>query len=203
MLTDKKRLLILSFFFAAIWLLLALLTPKERTLGAIIRWVFLHGSLTQAAVYLFLISAFLAAGYLLGNKKQASWMMTLGGVAFGFWALGFIISMIPARLAWGVFVDFHEPRTQMTLRVIAVGVIFLILAWWVSQPRFTAIILIIFAFVLLFLVRSTSLIRHPANPIGTSSSMILPLLYTGVVISAVLSGLAFSRYLAQKGEGAS
>jgi len=191
----KPPYLLLAIFFAALWLLLVMLTPPERSLGTIIRWVFAHGSLTQASVYIFLITALLAAGRLLGNKQLYAWMTTTGEVAFVLWALGFVISMIPAKMAWGVWVDFHEPRTQMTLRVIAVGVIFLIILWWVNQPKFTAIALILFAFLLLFLVRSTALIRHPANPIGESSTVILPLIYSGVVLSAVLAALSLAGYL--------
>jgi len=188
----------LALLFAALWALLLILTPPERTLGAILRWVFAHGSLTQASVYVFLIAALLAAGYLLGHKELAVWMTIMGVVAFSLWVLGFLISMIPAKIAWGVLVDFGEPRTQMTLRVIAVGVVFLVLVWWINQPKFTAIALIIFAFILLFLVRSTSLIRHPANPIGESPDRILPMIYLGIVLSAVLASLSFTGYLAEK-----
>jgi hypothetical protein len=190
MLLGKKiPTLLLTIIFSAIWLVLILLTPPERALGVIIRWVFAHGSLTQASVYLFLGAALLAVGYLTGKKKLGVWMATLGIVAFSLWILGFVISMVPAKLAWGVLVDFQEPRTQMTLRVIAVGVVFLVLAWWINQPRFTAIALIAFAFILFFLVRSTSVIRHPANPVGTSPDRILPLIYTSVTLSAVLAAL--------------
>ena len=199
MLFDRKiPYLLLAILFAALWLLLLFLTPPERTLGAVLRWVFAHGSLTQAAVYVFLIAALTAAGYLLGNEKLLVWMTYLGVVAFSLWVLGFLISMIPAKIAWGVLVDFGEPRTQMTLRVIAVGAVFLVLTWWIDQPKFTAIALLIFAFILLFLVRSTSLIRHPANPIGESPDRILPLIYLGIVLSAVLSSLSFTGYLAER-----
>jgi hypothetical protein len=199
MLFGKKiPALLLTMVFGVAWLVLILLTPPERTLGTIIRWVFAHGSLTQASVYVFLIAALLAAGYLLGHGNLAVWMKMMGIVAFSLWVLGFVISMIPARMAWGVLVDFNEPRTQMTLRVIAVGVVFLVLVWWINQPRFTAIALIIFAFILLFLVRSTSLIRHPANPVGESPDRILPLLYLGITLSAVLAALSFTAWLVDR-----
>ncbi len=197
----KIPYLLLAILFAALWLLLLFLTPPERTLGAVLRWVFAHGSLTQAAVYVFLIAALTAAGYLLGNEKLFVWMTCLGVVAFSLWVLGFLISMIPAKIAWGVLVDFGEPRTQMTLRVIAVGAVFLVLTWWIDQPKFTAIAQFIFAFILLFLVRSTSLVRHPANPIGESPDRILPLIYLGIVFSAVLSALSFTGYLVEKRVG--
>ena len=197
----KIPYLLLAILFAALWLLLLFLTPPERTLGAVLRWVFAHGSLTQAAVYVFLIAALTAAGYLLGNEKLFVWMTCLGVVAFSLWVLGFLISMIPAKIAWGVLVDFGEPRTQMTLRVIAVGAVFLVLTWWIDQPKFTAIAQLIFAFILLFLVRSTSLVRHPANPIGESPDRILPLIYLGIVFSAVLSALSFTGYLVEKRVG--
>lgn len=202
MIFDRKiPYLLLSILFAGLWLLLLFLTPPERTLGTILRWVFAHGSLTQAAVYVFLIAALSAAGYLLGNENLFVWMTCLSIVAFALWGLGFLISMIPAKIAWGVLVDFGEPRTQMTLRVIAVGAVFLVLSWWIDQPKFTAIALLIFAFILLFLVRSTSLIRHPANPIGESPDRILPLIYLGIVFSAVLSALSFTGYLVEKRVG--
>ncbi len=199
MIFDRKiPYLLLSILFAGLWLLLLFLTPPERTLGTILRWVFAHGSLTQAAVYVFLIAALSAAGYLLGNENLFVWMTCLSIVAFALWGLGFLISMIPAKIAWGVLVDFGEPRTQMTLRVIAVGAVFLVLSWWIDQPKFTAIALLIFAFILLFLVRSTSLIRHPANPIGESPDRILPLIYLGIVLSVVLSSLSFTGYLTER-----
>ena len=185
----------LTMFFGLLWLLLVMLTPSERTLGTVIRWVFAHGSLTQASVYVFLVAALLAAGYLMGNKQLYDWMKITAGIAFGLWVLGFVVSMIPAKMAWGVWVDFHEPRTQMTLRVMAVGVVFWVLTWWIDQPKFAAIALIIFSFILLFLVRSTSLIRHPMNPIGSSPDAILPLIYSGVMFSAVLASLSLAGYL--------
>jgi hypothetical protein len=196
---KKLPYLFLTLFFAAVWLLLLFLTPPERALGTIIRWVFAHGSLTQASVYVFLGAALLAAGYLLGHDTLFAWVKALGGIAFGLWIAGFLISMIPAKMAWGVLVDFSEPRTQMTLRVIALGVVFLVLIWWIHHPKFTAIALILFAFVLLFLVRSTSLIRHPANPVGTSPDRILPLIYLGITLSAVLAALSLAGYFVDNG----
>ncbi len=198
--TSGKQIpyLVLSLLFAALWLILLFFTPPERTLGTIIRWVFAHGSLTQAAVYVFLIAALLAAGYLLGNEKLYLWMVTVGAIAFSLWALGFIVSIIPARLAWGVFVDFNEPRTQMTLRVLAIGAILLVIVWWVNHPKFSAIAILLFAFILLFLVRSTSLIRHPANPVGDSPSSYLQLVYAGILFSAIMASLSVAGYLVDR-----
>ncbi len=198
MTSRQQRFLGLSILFSLLWLLLILLTPPERTLGTLLRWVFAHGSLTQAAVYVCLIAAFLAAGYLLGREHLYAWMIAAGSIAFGLWALGFIISMVPAKMAWGVWVDVHEPRTQMTLRVLAVGAVFLVILWWMHHPKFTAIAIILFAFILLFLVRSTSLIRHPANPVGESPDPIIPIIYTGILLSAVLASLSLAGFLAEK-----
>ena len=188
----------LALVAAGLWLICILLTPPERTLGTVIRWVFVHASLTQAAVYLFVLAAVLAVAYLLGREAAGPWMKPIAGAALAWWLLGFVISIIPARMAWGVWVDFHEPRTQMTLRVIATALIFLVLIWWIAHPRFTAMALIIFAILLLFLVRSTSLIRHPANPIGSSPDPLLPLLYSGATLFAVLAGVAAAAHWRQK-----
>ena len=196
--TRKIPYGLLTLIFAAAWLLLLFLTPPEKTLGTLIRWVFAHGSLTQAAVYVFLVAALVAAGYLLGNDRLYRWMTTIAVIAFSLWALGFVISIVPTRIAWGVFVDLNEPRTQMTLRVLAAGAVFLAVAWWVHQPKFTAMAIIIFAFILLFLVRSTGIIRHPANPVGESPSPILPLVYSGILLSAILGSVSLAGWLATR-----
>ncbi|RUA16353.1 MAG: hypothetical protein DSY55_04315 [Clostridia bacterium] len=196
---SKNRLYLpLTLFFSLLWLLFVLLTPPERTLGTLIRWVFAHGSLTQASVLVFLAAALFSAGYLLGNHSWRRWLLVTGWVAFGLWVLGFLVSMIPARLAWGVWIDFHEPRTQMMLRIMVVGLIFLIITQWVKHPQFTAIAQILFTFILLFLVRSTGMIRHPANPIGESPNAILPVLYSGAFFAATLATLCFSGWLVNR-----
>jgi len=47
-------------------------------------------------------------------------------------------------------------------------------------------------------VRSTAIIRHPANPVGESSSAVIPLVYAGILISAVLGALSLAGWVVNR-----
>ena len=183
---SLPRLDLTIAILSVLWLLALLLVPPERTLGVIVRWVFAHASLTQVSLLFFLVAGLLAIAYLLGGDKFYVWMQTTGWVALGLWVVGFLLSTIPAKMSWGVWVDFNEPRTQMTLRVLAVGLVFIVLTKWVDHPRFTAIAQIVLSALILFLNRSIGVIRHPLNPIGQSDNPAMPLAYSLLFLLSLL-----------------
>lgn len=180
----------LAWLFAAsvlAWLLVLVAAPSERSLGGLVRWVYAHASLTQVSLFFFLVAAVLAVVYLTAHERLYIWMEVVGLVALGLWLLGFLLSMIPARLSWGVWVDWNEPRTQLTLLVLALGVAILLLARWVDSHRFSAIAQIIFSAVVLILNRNTGVIRHPLDPIGEASAASIPQSY-GLIFLIALFG---------------
>jgi len=176
------------------------LSPAERILGGVVRWVYAHASLTQIALLFFLAAGILAIFYLLGVKRVHRWMEVTGWMALGLWLFGFLLSTIPARLSWGVWVDFGEPRTQMTLRILAVGAIFLLLTRWVESPSFTAMAQLIFSAAALYLNRSTALIRHPGNAIATATSASIPRAYAFIFLFALLASVYLTYYLVTQTE---
>lgn len=190
--THRRVPLIFASLVVA-WALAIFLAPPERSLGVIIRWVFVHASLTQVSLLLFAVTAVLALLYLLGIGRLRVWTETTGRVAVGLWVLGFLLSAIPARLSWGVWFDLGEPRTQMMLRIVAVSIAMLLLAAWVASPRFTAVAQIALSLAVLYLNRSTGIIRHPNNPIGLSPSPQIPLAY-GLVFFFALAASVFLIY---------
>jgi hypothetical protein len=192
---HRTNFFVLASVLAIVWFVALLFVPPEQSLGTLLRWVFAHASLTQVSLLLFLAAAILAAIYLLGREKMFGWMEITGWVALGLWVAGFMLSTIPAKLSWGVWIDFNEPRTQMTLRVLAVGIIFLAITHWVDHPRFTAVAQIIFSALALYLNRSAGVIRHPLNPIGTAGSDVIPLLYSLIFVLALASSAFFIAYL--------
>lgn len=174
------------------WIIAAAIAPVERTLGTTVRWVFVHASLTQLSLLFFLGAAILAILVLLGKETLEPWMRVTGWMALGLWAAGFLLSMIPAKLSWGVWVDFHEPRTQMTLRVLAAGILFLLVTLWVNASRFTAIFQIVLSMVLLTLIRHTAVVRHPVNPIAQADTTAIPLAYSIIFLLALLASLSLT-----------
>ena len=179
---------LLALFCTVAWALALLAAPPERTLGATIRWVYAHASLTQVALILFAVSLFLGLAMLI-DRRVYPWLRVGGWMALGLWLAGFLLSTIPARLSWGVWIAFGEPRTQMTLRVLAVGALFLALTLWVNQPRFTAIAQIALSAVVLYLNGTTSVVLHPLNPIATSQDAAIPFSYALIFLAALTAAL--------------
>ncbi len=192
---SLPRLNLILAIIALLWVAAVLAAPLERTLGVTLRWVFAHASLTQVSLLLFLIAGVMSIAFLIGWRKLYDWMEITGWSALGFWLAGFVLSMFAARLAWGVWIDFGEPRTQMTLRVLAVGVLFIVLTVWVDHRWFTAIAQLILSALILYLNRSTSVIRHPFNPIGQSEDPSIPLSYSLIFLLALIWAGLFILYL--------
>lgn len=184
---SNRTLNLLAFFFATAWALAAVLAPSERTLGTVVRWVYVHASLSQVSLLLFLLAAVMAVAVLVGKDNWRSWMEAFGWMALLLWLAGFLLSMIPAKLSWGVLVDFQEPRTQMTLRVLFAGILIVLVTLWVAQPRFSAVAQIVLSAAILFLTRSTAVVRHPLNPIGQADSPAIPLAYGTIFLLALLA----------------
>ena len=181
------------------WAVAASLAPTERTLGTTVRWVYAHASLTQVSLFFFLMAALLAVLYLVGWSRLARWVQVSGWVAVALWIGGFVLSMIPAKLSWGVWVDFGEPRTQMTLRFIVISVLFLLVTLWVAHPRFTAVFQILISALLLYFMRNTNVVRHPVNPIGQADSPTIPLVYSAIFLFALLTSIFLTIRLAGMG----
>ncbi len=187
--TRHRTTLLITLFSASLlaWLLVLVTAPSERTLGSLVRWVYAHASLTQVALLFFLAAAVLAVIYLTSKETWYDWFQVTGQVGLGLWLLGFLLSVVPARLSWGVWVDWNEPRTQLTLLVLAVGAVILALVRWVDSRRFAALAQIIFSVVVLVLNRNTAVIRHPFNPIGSANTTTIPLTYGLIFLIALFA----------------
>jgi hypothetical protein len=168
------------------WLVALVTAPAERTLGGTVRWVYAHAAVTQVALLLFLATAVVAGLFLAGYRPLYRWTVLMGGAALGLWLVGFLLSLPPARLTWGVWVDWAEPRTQLTLRVLGVGLALMALTFWAGSPRLTAVAQLIFALTVLGLNRQTALVRHPLNPIGQATGTGIALGYGLIVLLTVL-----------------
>lgn len=195
--TSRRSFLAFALLLVA-WCAALVVAPAERVLGSTVRWVYAHASLTQVSLLLFMLAMMIAIIYLLGRNSAYAWLEASSWVALGTWLFGFLLSTIPARLSWGVWIDFSEPRTQMTLRVLAVGVIFLLLVGWVDSRRFAAIAQIVLSAAILYLNRSTSIIRHPLNPIASSTSPDIPMAYGLIFLLALLASATLIVLLAMR-----
>lgn len=187
-LTKRKPWLWLGGLFVLAVLLIWLI-PAEKTLGSVIRLVFLHGALVQVGLI-----AFAAAGLLgvaaLGFRRAAlyRWCLTVQEVAVLLWVVYALSSMVTTRLAWGEWIAWDEPRVRASVYVLGFSIAALVLVRWVNHPAFTAGANIVVAGVVWYLIKGAGLLRHPFDPIGESNSLLYQVLY--LILVAVILAMA-------------
>jgi hypothetical protein len=186
--------------------LVLLLMPAEKTIGQVIRIVYLHGALSRAGMLGFLLAGLLGLAYLVRPYQiLGQWSRALLISGWAFWAAHFIVSMPATRLTWGPWIAWGEPRVTMTLQVIAAGLLVILVTWLLKDIRFAAAANLLFAIAFALLAARTGVLRHPLDPIGSSPSAALRLIYLVLLIPVAGSMLlvawrAAARSLIQSAE---
>ena len=197
-----------SFLRRRFWLMLGLcialaaviliLMPGEKTLGWVIKIVYLHGALSRAGMVGLWAAGIAGAVYLIRPRPAlARWTAALLLSGWSYWAAHFIVSMPATRLTWGPWVAWGEPRVTMTLQVLVAGLVVIVITRLLKDARFTAAAALLLAVAVAFLVGRTGVLRHPLDPIGTSPSTLFRLVYLLLLIPVVGSMFLIAWRLAQ------
>jgi hypothetical protein len=187
------------------WVLLALLPlivvvtllgPREQSLGAIARIVYIHGALVWVAMLTFGVAGVLGltgllatVGFASALTRLHSWSRAAGRVALLFW-IGYLpLSMWAARAAWG-HVFLEDPSFQNAFRILAIALVAQVVIWLRPSPSWLAGLLNggVALFMILQLA-STQKLMHPQSPIGDSNSLLIQLYF--YLLSALCALLAF------------
>ncbi len=173
---------------AAAAVLLAM--PTEKTIGDVIKLVYLHGALSRAGMVGFWLAGLAGVAHLATRRRDlARWCEGLLLSGWGFWVAHFIVSMPATRLTWGPWIAWGEPRVTMTLQIAAVGLISIIIVRLLHDSRFTAVTALLLAAAVAFLAARTGVLRHPLDPIGASPSNLLRLVYL-LLLAPVIGSMA-------------
>ena len=171
---------------AAATALILTLMPAEKTLGAVIKIVYLHGALSRAGMVGFAAAGAIGLVYLLQPRPGlARWSRALSLSGWGFWVTQFVVSMPATHLAWGPWVAWGEPRVTMTLQLIVVGLVIITASWLLNTPRFTAAANLLMGIAVIVMASHTDVVRHPLDPIGNSPSVTLRLVYLLLLIPVI------------------
>lgn len=189
---------------AALAALILIAMPAEKTLGPVIKLVYLHGALSRGGMLGLIAAGGVGLAYLIRPRPAlARWTAGLTLSGWGFWGLHFIVSMPATRLTWGPWIAWGEPRVTMTLQVIVVGLVVLVVSRLVDSARFTAAANLLLGAAVALLVGRTGVLRHPLDPIGASPSATLQLIYLALLIPMIVAMLLVAWRLAQNVPGAS
>jgi hypothetical protein len=157
--------------------------PAEKTIGQVIKIVYLHGALSRAGMLGFIAAGLIGLVHLIRPLQAlGQWSRALLISGWAFWAAHFLVSMPATRLTWGPWVAWGEPRVTMTLQVLAAGLLVIVVTGLLKDLRFAAAANLLFAIAFVVLAALTGVLRHPLDPIGSSPSTFLRLAYLALLI---------------------
>jgi len=121
---SKRTLWLLFVALLVATALVTFLGPAERTLGANLRLVVLHGAWVWAGKAAFALAGLAGLVGLLWAKRRAAltgWSLALGRTGLAFWLTYLPMSLLVMQLNWGgLFFDEPRWRVPFTFGVVAV-----------------------------------------------------------------------------------
>jgi hypothetical protein len=191
---DQSRVYRARWWFLALIVLLQIsiliVSPEERIIGAGIKPVYLHVSLTWTGMILLALTGFLGLILIVfPNTGFAKWHKILFLTGLGFYAVGFFVSMVASLVNWGG-IPFQEPRIRGAINVLVAGTAAWILSELVTNIRikgFASIFPLTFIF---FTGRSSRMVLHPDNPVSSSPMGIKTTFLTMFGLALLLSAWA-------------
>ena len=170
-------------------------SPAERSLGQGIKLVYIHVSLTWAAM-----AGFTAAGVLGGitaftdNLRLQVWQESTSWVALAWYAAGVLIAMLAAKVNWGA-IHWNEPLLMASLRFLVAAVLVQVAKKWLTSSRVRGALNALLAFFLMFSILGAPQVMHPQSPIRQSTSAAIQLTFLGMFILSSLAAVSCIWYV--------
>jgi len=187
-----------ALWFAALAGLL-ILSPSEKTLGDVVKLVYLHGALVRTGLLAFTAAGILGLAALVDRREStARWSEAVGHTALVVWTVYVLSSMVVTYLAWGVAIAWSEPRVRASAHIFLAAVAFWVLASIIQDRRATAALNAILGALAWALVRNAGVIIHPVDPIGGSASVAIKAFYAGIVACVILLAAELALWFAKR-----
>jgi len=201
---SRTRIVKPSLIRSAAWLaalaILFILSPSEKTLGDVVKLVYLHGALVRTGLLAFSIAGILGAIALASGRSWAiEWGRAVGHAALIVWVLYAVSSMVVTYLAWGVAIAWGEPRVRVSAQILMAALGFWAVALFLTHWRVKAALNLVLGALAWILVRSAGVVIHPVDPIGGSSSVAIQTFYAGIVACVILLAVELSLWLKSRG----
>jgi hypothetical protein len=192
----RSPLVWLSLSLAAIFLL-AIAGPAERSLGANVRVVYLHGAWVWAALGGFVAAALAGlSGLLLKRETFHRWSRAAGRAALVFWVTYLPLSIWAMQTNWnGLFLA--EPRWRLAVIFAIGGLILQIGISLMEDPIWASAGNLVFAVALFFALRSTENVMHPSSPIFSSDAWRIQAFFVILVGLVLFAEGQLARWLRQ------
>jgi hypothetical protein len=167
--------------------LLAFFGPEEKSLGANVRLVYLHGAWVIAAELAMLMAGLAGLmGLITPRTIFHAWSAALGRAGIVFWVTYLPLSLWAMQANWnGLFLT--EPRFRLAAIFAATGVLLQLGLWLINTDWITSLANILFIVVLRLTFATAENVMHPPpSPIFNSDN------YTIIGFFVALIGLALA-----------
>ena len=187
----EKILLILNLLAI---LLFTAFGPLEKTLGANVRVVYLHGALVWVALVGFLTAAFSGlAGMLTRRRRLYLWSLALGRTGLVFWVVCLPVSLWAMQTSWnGLFLA--EPRWRLGVGFAAAGLLLQAGLALVQKPAWASGANLVYAVILLAALMNAEQVMHPPSPILSSDAWRIQLFFAGLLALSLLAAWQVARW---------
>jgi hypothetical protein len=174
---------------------LSLLGPAERSLGANVRLVYLHGAwVWTALIGLGSAAAVGLAGLILRRGHLQRWSVAFGQAGMLFW-IGYLpLSVWTMQANWnGLYLA--EPRFKVGLDYAVIGLLIQAAILVLRDARIGSALNLAFAIALAWSISGAEQVMHPASPIFSSDSVAIRLFFLILLFVSLLAGLMLARWL--------
>jgi hypothetical protein len=191
-LKSPLALFLITIFVIA---LLALFGPEEKSLGANVRIVYLHGAWVLTAEVV-LMAAGLMGVLAIANRRPTyhRWSAALGRAGIIFWVTYLPLSLWAMQSNWnGLFLA--EPRFRLALIFAVTGVLLQIGLWLIDVAWLTSAANAIFIVVLRIYFSEVSNVLHPPpSPIFNSGNYVIIGFFVALNVFALLAAYFLTQF---------
>jgi len=190
----KSPLFLLILNLLVITLVVAF-APLEKTLGANVRVVYLHGAWVWAAMAAFLVAGLAGfLGLVSQRREYHRWSLALGRAGLIFWITYLPISMWAMQTNWnGLFLA--EPRWRLALVFAVSGLLVQAGLTLVDRPAWTSLSNLAYILLLLAALRFTEDVMHPPSPILNSDAWRIQLYFAAILALVLLAAFQVTRMM--------
>ncbi len=191
-------------YFSITVIVIALLTlfgPEEKSLGANVRIVYLHGAWVMAAEAAFIAAALAGLlGLVLRKDIFHAWSAALGRTGILFWISYLPLSMFAMQTNWnGLFLA--EPRFRLAIIFAVTGILLQIGLWLFSISWLTSFANILYIIALRVIFATAQNVMHPPpSPIFSSGLWNVIAFFVGLNIFAWIAGYFLTRFFLTLGK---
>jgi hypothetical protein len=168
-------------------LIFSTLAPLEKTLGASVRIVYLHGAWVWTAILAFVAAALVGlAGLISRSGRIHNWSLALGRTGLFYWLTFLPMSLYVMQANWnGLFLD--EPRFRIPLNLAIVALLLQAGLSFFPSSKWSSLANLAYGCVLFINMRGTQAILHPESPIFNSDARDIQLFFGALLLFLIAS----------------